>query len=280
MRYVLLTWNPGPDDDEQYTPEQWLDEMVLPLQEGRPPEGDRWSIGTNWKTIEAGDRACMFRQGVHGRGIVATGVITRGAFPDSHWNPDKTGDAWYVNVAWDRAFDLNRMITIDELAREVPAFAWNKVYSSGRIVDGTSAEHLATLLGQGPLPRKPRRKGGQRFGVAEHNHLVELEAMELVIAGYESDRYVVRDVSKENLGWDLEARRGGKISYIEVKGATGPLPEFFLTPNEHRAAREQEGWVAVVITGIFGAEEAWYEFSGPEVTATARPTQFRVTPSR
>jgi hypothetical protein len=278
MRYVLLTWNPGPDDDEQYTPKQWLDEMVLPLQEGRPPDGDRWSIGTNWKIIEAGDMVCMFRQGVHGRGIVATGVITRGAFRASHWNPNKTGDAWYVNVAWNRALELNQMITIDELAREVPGFAWNKVYSSGRIVGGTPAEHLASLLGQGPQPPKAQKKGGQQFGTAEHNRLVELEAMEHVSAGYKAERYIVRDVSKQNLGWDLEVRRGGKVSYIEVKGATGPLPEFFLTPNEHRAASDQEGWVAVVITEIFRAEPAWYEFSGPDVTAAAKPTQFRVTP--
>jgi hypothetical protein len=278
MRYVLLTWNPGPEDDEQYTPEQWLDEMVLPLQEGRPPGGDRWSIGTNWKVIEAGDMACMFRQGAHGRGIVATGVITRGAFRGPHWNPDKTGEAWYVNVAWNRALDLNQMITIDELAREVPGFGWNKVYGSGRIVDGSPAGHLASLLGQGPLPPKAQEKGGQQFGTAEHNRLVELEAMELVSAGYKAERYIVRDVSKENLGWDLEARRGGKVAYIEVKGATGPLPEFFLTPNEHRAASDQEGWVAVVITEIFGAEPAWYEFSGREVTTAAKPTQFRVTP--
>lgn len=279
MRFVLLTWNPGPGDDEQYTPDQWLNEMVLPIQEGRLPNGDRWSIGTNWKIIESGDLVCMFRQGVHGRGIVATGVITRGAFRDTHWNPDKTGDAWYVNVAWSRALDLNQMITIDELAREVPGFAWNRVYGSGRIVDGSPAQDLASLLGQGPPPPKTPKKGGQQFGTAEHNRLVELEAMKFVSAGYKAERYIVRDVSKRNLGWDLEARRGGKVSYIEVKGATGPLPEFFLTPNEHRAASDQKGWVAVVITEIFGAEPAWHEFSGPEVTAAAKPTQFRVMPS-
>ncbi len=277
MRYVLLTWNPGPYDDEQYTPEQWLDEMVVPLLAGRPPEGDRWSIGTNWKVIEAGDLVCMFRQGVHGRGIVATGVITRGAFLEPHWNPDKTGDAWYVDVAWNRALDLNQMINVDELEREVPGFAWNKVYSSGRIVDGAAAERLASLLGQAPLPPKARKKGGQQFGPAEHNRLVELEAMTRVSAGYEAERYVVSDVSTQNLGWDLEARRGGKVAYVEVKGTTGPLPEFFLTPNEHRAASDQEGWVAVVIAEVFGAEPAWYEFSGAEVIAAAKPTQYRVS---
>lgn len=276
MRYVLLTWNPGPKDEEQYTPEQWRDEMVVPLRDGRPPDGDRWSIGTNWKIIQAGDMACMFRQGVHGRGIVATGLITRGAFRASHWNPYKTGDTWYVNVAWNRAFDLNQMITIDELAREVPGFAWNRVYSSGRIVDGSPAEHLASLLGQGPLLPGAQQKVGQQYGTAEHNQLVELTAMEIVTASYEAEHYIVRDVSKQRLGWDLEARRGGTVSHIEVKGTTGPLPEFFLTPNEHRAASDQTGWVAVVVTKIFGAEPACHEFSGPQVTAAAKPTQYLV----
>lgn len=273
MRYVLLTWNPGPNDDEQFTPERWLDEMVIPLLEGRPPDGDRWSVGTNWKTIKAGDLACMFRQGAHGRGIVATGVITHSPFPESHWNPAKAGDAWYVNVAWNRAFDLNQMINVDELEREVPGFAWRQVYSSGRVIDGDAAEDLAALLGQAPVPTK---KGGQQFGRSEHNRLVELEAMRLATCGYEDDNYVVQDVSKQNLGWDLEARRGDTVAYIEVKGTTGPLPEFFVTPNEHRAAYRQQGWVAVVITEVFGTEPGWFELSGPDVLAAAKPTQYRV----
>ncbi|MGD8199428.1 DUF3883 domain-containing protein [Ornithinimicrobium sp. W1679] len=273
MRYVLLTWNPGPSDDEQFTPEQWLEEMVIPLREGRLPDGDRWSVGTNWKTIEVGDLACMFRQGVHGRGIVAVGVITRSPFLEAHWDLDKSGDAWYVNVAWNRALDLNQMINVDELEREVPGFAWRQVYSSGRVIDGSAAEDLAALLGHAPLPPK---KGGQQFGSPEHNRLVELEAMRLATRGYEDESYVVQDVSKQNLGWDLEARRGDTVVYIEVKGTTGPFPEFFLTPNEHRAASRQHSWAAVVITEVFGTAPGWFELSGSDVTAAAKPTQYRV----
>lgn len=276
MRYVLLTWNPGPGDDERYTPDEWFDAMVLPLQEGRQPDGYRWSIGTNWNRIITGDLVCMYRQGVHGRGIVATGVITGGAFLDSHWNPDKAGDAWYVNVAWNQALDLTQMITVDELKHQVSDFAWDNVYASGHIVDGSAAEQLACLLGQGP-PLTAQGEGGQQFAAAERRQQVELEAMECVSAGYRAERYEVTDVSRQNLGWDLEARRNGEMVYIEVKGTTGLHPEFFLTANEHRAATDQEGWVAVVITDIFGAEPSWYEFSGLDVAAAARPTQYRVT---
>ena len=38
MRYVLLTWNPGPGDDEQFTPEQWLEEIRLLRKQGRERE--------------------------------------------------------------------------------------------------------------------------------------------------------------------------------------------------------------------------------------------------
>lgn len=276
MRYVLLTWNPGPYNEDQYTPEQWLEEMVFPLQAGEQPEGNRWSIGTNWNVIAEGDLVCMLRQGTHGRGIVATGVITKGPFTAPHWNKTKSGDAHYVNVAWGRAMDLNQMITLDELEREVPGFPWNQVYGSGRIIEGEPGDALAVLLGQGE-PKAKGKKKGQQYGTAEHNRLVELEAMAFVTDGYEAEDWTVSDVSDQNLGWDLEARHGKSVRYIEVKGATGPSPEFFLTPNEYRAAANQAKWIAVVITDVFGDEPSWFEFDGVDVVAAAVPTQYRVT---
>lgn len=277
MRYVLLTWNPGPDDDDQYTPEEWLEEMVLPLQAGEPPAGDRWSIGTNWNHIQEGDPACMLRQGIHGRGIVATGVITRAPFSAPHWNATKSGNAHYVNVSWWRAMDLNHMITLKELERQVPGFPWNQVYSSGRIIEGEPADELAMLLGQGPPPEPTGKVTGQQHGNAEHNRLVELEAMALVSAGYDAEKWIVTDVSKDNLGWDLEVRRDKLSRYVEVKGVTGASPEFFLTPNEYRAAEDEEDWIAVVITDVFGDEPSWFEFDRGDVVAAAAPTQYRVS---
>lgn len=166
MRYVLLTWNPGPDNAEQYTPEQWLDAMVLALQAGEQPEGNRWSIGTNWHVIAKGELVCMLRQGVHGRGIVATGVVTTDPFTAAHWDKTKSGDTHYVNVAWGRAIPLNEMITLGELEERVPGFPWNQVYSSGRTVEGEPGDALAVLLGQGE-PKGKSAKKGQQFGSAD-----------------------------------------------------------------------------------------------------------------
>ncbi len=93
MRYALLTCNPGPEDDSNTRLNNGSMRWCSPSRKVVHRTGNRWSIGTNWKIIEAGDMVCMFGQGVHGRDIVATGVITRGAFRDSHWNPDKTVQA-------------------------------------------------------------------------------------------------------------------------------------------------------------------------------------------
>ena len=55
MRHILLTWNPGPHDDEQWSPEQWEIEMVDGTSEGRTYDG-RWSVGNRVQGIEPGDR--------------------------------------------------------------------------------------------------------------------------------------------------------------------------------------------------------------------------------
>ena len=102
--------------------------------------------------------------------------------------------------------------------------------------------------------------------------------MNFVSAGYAGESYEVDDVSAQNLGWDLEARRDDELLLIEVKGVTGSAPDFFLTANEHRAARAEEAWIAVVITDVFSSEKFWYEFSGEDVVDSAKPIQFRVTP--
>ncbi len=46
--------------------------------------------------------------------------------------------------------------------------------------------------------------------------------------------WTVTSVEKENFGWDLEARAGGRTLRIEVKGRAGEGP-VELTPNEYRA---------------------------------------------
>mgnify|MGYP001607991926 FL=1 len=50
--------------------------------------------------------------------------------------------------------------------------------------------------------------------------------------------YSLEDVSKENLGWDLEAVSGSLTLRIEVKGLSGQAASIELTPNEYNAFLE------------------------------------------
>ena len=80
MRHVLLTWNPGRDNDQQWSPEEWEADMVARFSEGRTRDST-WSVGNRVHGIEPGDRAYLLRQGTHGRGLVAVGEITSGPTP-------------------------------------------------------------------------------------------------------------------------------------------------------------------------------------------------------
>ena len=52
---------------------------------------------------------------------------------------------------------------------------------------------------------------------------------------YEKQDYILKDVSKDNRGWDLEATSGSLTLRIEVKGLSGNAAVIELTPNEYRA---------------------------------------------
>jgi hypothetical protein len=251
VRYVLMTWNPGPYDMDQYTPKGWHEDVVLRVQRGLPVVDDSWSLGTNWKQIRRGDLACLYRQGQHGRGIVAVGVVTTDPYQDAHWQPEHGGNAWYVGVEWDQALDVNEMVTLAELEAAVPHFSWTKVYASGRIIEGEEADELAALLGRDSASSATGVSGtggqGPR-GLTEQNARVEAAAMSCVVADYTAAGYVVEDVSDQNLGWDLEASTSSEFVPIEVKGCSGPEPSFFLTSNELRAAEEEPGWVVAIVT--------------------------------
>ena len=62
--------------------------------------------------------------------------------------------------------------------------------------------------------------------------------MDLAWQHFERLGYVLSDVSKQNLGWDLEARSGSQTLQIEVKGLSNTVPAIELTPNEYRVFKK------------------------------------------
>ena len=69
-----------------------------------------------------------------------------------------------------------------------------------------------------------------------------------VQAHLEGDDWTVTNVSRLNLGWDLEARRGNQTRYIEVKSSVNNSISPTMTDNEWQAAQEQgvNYWLALI----------------------------------
>ncbi|UMG93561.1 hypothetical protein [Nocardioides sp. TF02-7] len=98
--------------------------------------------------IEPGGDAFLYRQGAHGRGIVARGTIHSHPAPAPHWDPTRSrrgATTKIVDVELVEAVPVEHALGVDQLEAVIPDFAWRKVYSSGRLVAASPAERLRRL---------------------------------------------------------------------------------------------------------------------------------------
>jgi hypothetical protein len=64
---------------------------------------------------------------------------------------------------------------------------------------------------------------------------VELVAMEATRKHFRGNRFTVTDRTKDNCGWDLDAKKGNSELKVEVKGLSGNGATVEVTPNEYEA---------------------------------------------
>ena len=69
---------------------------------------------------------------------------------------------------------------------------------------------------------------------AELRKKIEMAAMEYTIDYYSEKGYKIKDVHRENKGWDIEASRGSSTLHIEIKGTQHQFSSIELTPNEYK----------------------------------------------
>lgn len=84
----------------------------------------------------------------------------------------------------------------------------------------------------------------------EKRKKVELAAMDMTWIYFESRGFTVYDVSKENKGWDIEAIKGVKKFFIEVKGLSGSLSSIELTPNEYKNSTRKNFILSIVYNAL------------------------------
>jgi len=70
--------------------------------------------------------------------------------------------------------------------------------------------------------------------------------------------FVPKDVSHENLGWDVESQAGeGKLRFVEVKGRVEGATTVTVTKNEILAAlNKPDDFILAVVEVVFSAEQA------------------------
>jgi Domain of unknown function (DUF3883) len=69
--------------------------------------------------------------------------------------------------------------------------------------------------------------------------VIEKAAVDVIAAHYAEQGFALISREKDNLGWDLEARRGSILLRLEVKGLSGIAPVVEVTPNEYTAMKSK-----------------------------------------
>jgi len=81
---------------------------------------------------------------------------------------------------------------------------------------------------------------------------VERASVGVVGAYYRKEGFTVRSVEKENLGWDLNVTKSGRLFCVEVKGRAG-RGAVELTPNEYAAMRDKKMRLSYRLAIVQGA---------------------------
>lgn len=88
------------------------------------------------------------------------------------------------------------------------------------------------------------------FPNQEHRDLVEAKSMAKMMVIFFEEGLTPVDVSKFNLGYDIDVldADGRSILHVEVKGTASDAPGFFLTRNEWSKAKTDPLWELAVVT--------------------------------
>lgn len=83
---------------------------------------------------------------------------------------------------------------------------------------------------------------------------VEAKSMEIMMNFFVKEGLNPRDVSKCNLGYDIDvlADDGSSVFHVEVKGTASDLQGFFLTRNEWSMAGTDPLWELAIVTNALG----------------------------
>lgn len=185
--------------------------------------------------------------------------------------------------------DFSRLANPPTVA-EVKACALNGDGIASQLsILGLDTLKLRTLLEGVQIQDSPHKftPGGQGMGLtAAERRAVETRAMLIAKDAYESDGWQVIDTSSSR-PYDLVARKGGQMRFIEVKGTTGSGHSIILTRGEveHAQCNPHEHCLVVVSEIVLLKTDEQWTASGGVISThldpwtldaeRLQPTQYR-----
>lgn len=158
-----------------------------------------------------------------------------------------------------------------DLKKSNSALAKVRAFSAGypATLYSTSAEEAKVILNacgvskvllKGINNTTPVPRPGSGFGTAAENKKVEEAAVKAFKCKYE--KWEIKDVQSEKVGYDFVVSRGSVERHVEVKGVRGTQPSFPITDNEVKMAMHDSLWHVCVITNALSPKPVVTEWSG------------------
>jgi hypothetical protein len=105
---------------------------------------------------------------------------------------------------------------------------------------------------------------GAGFGTAEQNAEVERAATDFVKSDFVRRGWKVKDVSRENRGYDLLCEKRGQKLHLVVKGVSGTAHKFIITANEKNCWSEDKRFVLALVTNALTTNQKLALYRGPK----------------
>ena len=236
---LILTWNP---DKYHWDEDEYLD-LVQQTALGESVSGNNWSTGGRTGGVGDGDRFVLLRQGSHGRGIVASGMVTSDVWPSDAWD-DSGGQSNYVNISFERVVPVEDALSTETLKEQLPEKNWDRLQMSGTLLEPELVPRLAQLwsdhlAGIGQQDSAPTNGQGI-LADALRRKRIEDAAQDRLMDHYRHHGFTVTDTRYGN-PFDAIAQRGDQLVYLEAKGTQTDGSTVRVTRDEVAHARANDG---------------------------------------
>lgn len=217
-------------------------------------ESARWS---SLKGVQPGEKVLIYCQRPQSA-IVATAETASASNRGMRWPYETT----IRNVTM-----LENPISREEIAARFPEWPWAKTTRGGTRPPEAIAEWLWSRACEDSADPEFELvfKTGAGFGDSVNNRKVEIAAVRLVTAQLEAEGYKVSSREIEKIGYDLDAKKGGTILHVEVKGVSGGLVNFPITSNEVRCGESDPAFRLFVVTMALTKAPTIHRFTWAEI---------------